>query len=129
MAAPDGTNGGSYRLLFITTLVYNGHAFRMHHQESRAHGGSGDISQVEMKGQEQTTTPSYADQHQYPSQVYPQQNAQATQVPHDPTYYDKQPQVTTYEAPGHHSQAYAYPQQTHTPDAYQQQQAYNPPSH
>lgn len=100
------------RLLFIATLVYNGHAFRMHHQQKK----SGDISQVEM---------------QYASQVYPQQPVQAQQPPYDPTYYDKHAQAQTmpYDAPGGQPQGYdmAYAQQV--PYQQQQQQAYNQPGH
>jgi hypothetical protein len=100
------------RLLFIATLVYNGHAFRMYHQQKKP----SDNSHVEMH---------------YASQVYQQQPVQAQQQPYDPTYYDKQAQAQAqtmpYDAPGGQQQAYevAYAQQ----DPYQQQQAYNPSGH
>jgi hypothetical protein len=107
-------------LLFIATLVYNGHAFRMHNQQKK----SGGISQVEM---------------QYASQVYPQQPVQAQQQPYDPTYYDKQAhvQATQYNAPASQPQGYVAP--VSQPQAYdgayaeqipyQQQQPYSQAGH
>jgi hypothetical protein len=121
------------RLLFIATLVYNGHAFRMHHQEKTARRG--DIGHMEMKGQQDPAMnapqqPSqqfghYTDQNQYPSQVYHQQPVQAQQQPYDPTYYEPKPQPAVYEVATQPTQAYggAYPQQTS--DQYQQQTTYS----
>jgi hypothetical protein len=122
------------RLLFIATLVYNGHAFRMHHQEKKARGG--DVGHVEMKGQQEPAMNAsqqqsgqqyaqYADQNQYTSQVYPQQQpVQAQQQPYDPTYYE-QTNPAAYSVAAQQTPAYggAYPQQTS--DQYQQQ-AYDP---
>lgn len=134
-------------LLFIATLVYNGHTFRMHWQEKKAHGHNGT---VEMKGQghQQPTLiqqsapayPTYTDQQQYASHVYQQQPVQAQQQPYDTTYYGQQQQYTQQVqdpyAPAvqqqQQPQAYAvggYAQQTPS-DQYnyqqQQQQTYSP---
>ncbi|KAB5518882.1 hypothetical protein GE09DRAFT_1230330 [Coniochaeta sp. 2T2.1] len=126
-------------LLFIATLVYNGHAFRMHHQEKKARGG--DIGHMEMKGQQDPSMNApqhqtsqqyaqYSDQNQYVSQVYQQQPLQAQQQPYDPTYYEpKQPQTAVYavatQQPHEVYGGGAYPQQT-TSDQFQQQSTYSP---
>lgn len=122
------------RLLFIATLVYNGHAFRMYHQEKKAAGG-GDIGHMEMRGHQDPTMtgpqqPSqqyaqYSDQNQYSSQVYQQQPVQTQQQPYDPSYYEQKPQPVVYAAATQPPQAYtgAYPQ--HTSDQYQQQTTYS----
>jgi hypothetical protein len=76
------------RLLFVATLVFHGHTFRLWHQEHKK--PSADNATVEMKAQgtpmlagqpeaQQAIHPQYTDQQQYQSQVYPQQPPQPQQ--------------------------------------------------
>ncbi|KAK4098031.1 hypothetical protein N658DRAFT_488802 [Parathielavia hyrcaniae] len=97
-------------LLFLATLVFHGHTYRLWHQEHKK--PSADNATVEMKAQgtpmlapqpggPQPVHPQYSDQHQYQSQMYP---------PHEAQYAQQQQQQ---------QQAAAYPPQ-------QQQQSYSP---
>ncbi|KAK3315804.1 hypothetical protein B0H66DRAFT_271569 [Apodospora peruviana] len=126
-------------LLFIATLVFNGHTFRMYYEANKTPKTT-DNATVEMKAQqtpmlvpqqqqqpaEAPTYPQYADQQQqYQSQV-PQQQAYGVPSPSPspaPVYnYTQQPQQQYHEAPGQQPQQYpatGYPVQNH---AYQQQQ-------
>ncbi|SPQ23379.1 f7a5f13b-fdbf-475e-8b78-75e2118f2d1f [Thermothielavioides terrestris] len=98
-------------LLFIATLVFHGHTFRLWHQEHKK--PSADNATAEMKAQgtpmlapqapdQAVVHPQYADMQPYQSQVYPPQQLpqQAAAV------YQQQPPPAGYpEAPA------AYPQQ------------------
>lgn len=106
---------GNNRLLFIATLVYNGHAFRMYHQEKKARADNGTVemnpqySQAQSAPQPNTQQfPQYTDQQQYAAQTYPQQQAQPQYQPaydttysgqqqysQQPTEYQGSPQVST----------------------------------
>jgi hypothetical protein len=113
------------RLLFVATLVFHGHTFRLWHQEHKK--PSADNATVEMKAQgtpmltpqpeaHQPIHPQYSDQQQYQSQVYPQQPAA-----YPPQHQHQQQQ----ELPGAQPQPQpyaAYPD----PAQYQQQQPYSP---
>jgi hypothetical protein len=115
------------RLLFIATLVFHGHTFRLWHQEHKK--PSADNAIVEMKAQgtpmlvpqpeaHQAAHPQYSDQQQYQSQTYPPQAQQPGSYPQQtPTAYPPQQQQEV--APSVQAQLYAaYPD----PAQYQQQQ-------
>ncbi|KAL1869456.1 hypothetical protein VTK73DRAFT_3101 [Phialemonium thermophilum] len=136
-------------LLFIASLVYNGHAFRMHYQQRKASGGAGAAESGAGGG---FTTgaqqfPQYTEQQQYHSQAYAQpqvpveqqqQEQQQQQQPYDHTYYDQHygqahpqqyqqpPQQQVYQEPEQQLQGYSAPYGHEVPDAYHQQQAYDP---
>lgn len=82
---------GVDRLLFIATLVYNGHAFRVYHQEKKERGDNGDVELKSQNNQQQNVPrsdsqqfPQYINQQQYTSQAYGELPTQ----PHSQTIYD-----------------------------------------
>jgi len=117
-------------LLFLATLIFHGHTFRLWHQEHKK--PSADNATVEMKAQgtpmlapqatgQTAVHPQYTDQQQYQSQMYPpheqpQHQAAAYQQAAPPAYPPQQQQQA----------ATAYPQQTAA--AYPPQQQYQQPA-
>lgn len=81
------------RLLFLATLIFHGHTYRLWRQEHKT--SSVDNATVEMKAQGTPMlapqsqpvpgAPQYTDQQQYQSHVYPQSQEQ-----HDPSAYAPQ---------------------------------------
>ncbi|KAK4128061.1 hypothetical protein N657DRAFT_584649 [Parathielavia appendiculata] len=112
-------------LLFVATLVFHGHTYRLWHQEHKK--PSADNATVEMKAQgtpmlapqpdAQPVHPQYSDQQQYQSQVYPPQAQQHDAYPQQTAAYAQPPQTDPYV-----QQAAAYPPQ----QQYEQQQPYSP---
>ncbi|EAQ85374.1 hypothetical protein CHGG_09388 [Chaetomium globosum CBS 148.51] len=129
-------------LLFLATLIFHGHTFRLWHQEHKT--PSTDNATVEMKAQgtpmlapqhqpptttTTTTTaaahPQYTDQQQYQSTMYPQQpdTAYAQQTAYPPQQHQHQHTPAGAYPPQQQQQPYgAYPD----PAQYQQQQMYSP---
>ncbi|KAK4156580.1 hypothetical protein C8A00DRAFT_30546 [Chaetomidium leptoderma] len=118
-------------LLFIATLVFHGHTYRLWHQEHKT--PAADNATVEMKAQgtpmlgpqpgPQPVHPQYTDQQQYQSQMYPpHQQPQPQQQ--QPAVYPPQQQPGVQPQP--HA-AYPDPAQYHQQQQQQQQQqTYSP---
>jgi hypothetical protein len=134
------------RLLFLATLIFHGHTYRLWRQEHKK--PSVDNATVEMKAQgtpfmaAQDTTnaqpahPQYTDQQQYQSQVYPQQPSPAA-YPQHPDVYSQQPgayppqhqqqqQPAQYQDPNMQTQPQAGYAAFPDPSQYNQQQPYSP---
>jgi hypothetical protein len=107
-------------LLFLATLIFHGHTFRLWHQEHKK--PSPDNATVEMKAQgtpmlgpqqPTATHPQYTDQQQYQSTMYPPQQPDAA--------YTQSPSPAPYPPQQQHPAAAAYP-----PQPQQQQQQHQP---
>jgi hypothetical protein len=120
------------RLLFVATLIFHGHTFRLWHQENKK--PSADNATVEMKLQgtpmlaAQTTGqpahPQYTDQQQYQSQMYPPHELHQQQQQQAPAYPpQQQPQQQAYSSP----QATPVPGQPYYPPQQQQPPQQQPP--
>lgn len=129
------------RLLFIATLVFNGHTFRLYYQANRTPEPNDDAT-VEMKAQEtpmldgqQPVAPSYpqyTDQQQYQQQYQPQTAPppQPTPSPGPVPSQSPAPQYpvynnNTYGQPQYQQQTQGYPTAGYPPA---QGEPYYPPA-
>jgi len=130
-------------LLFLATLIFHGHTYRLWHQEHKK--PSADNATVEMKAQgtpmltpQHTTTttttttathPQYTDQQQYQSTMYPQQpdTAYTQQTAYPPQQQQQQSPAGAYPPQQQQQQPYGvYPDPAQYQHHQQQQPAYSP---